>query len=53
MGLYCVLWGKNEEMMPTNTPDQEVDSGKQYNMEDLELLSFKMSNTSAGTNGEN
>ncbi|XP_027109725.1 WAT1-related protein At1g09380 [Coffea arabica] len=53
MGLYCVLWGKNEEMKPTKTPDQEVDSGKQFTMEDLELQLFKKSNTSAGTNGEN
>ncbi|KAL3538320.1 hypothetical protein ACH5RR_001686 [Cinchona calisaya] len=44
LGLYGVLWGKNEEVKPTKTTDSGVDNGKKFNMEDLELQLFKKSN---------
>ncbi|KAL3515905.1 hypothetical protein ACH5RR_022807 [Cinchona calisaya] len=53
MGLYGVLWGKNEEMKTTNkAPDLEVDFGKQITIEDIELQLFKRANICIVPHGE-
>lgn len=57
LGLYGVLWGKNEEIKSTKTTDPGVDYGKQFTKDDIELQLSKKSNAvsaqATGSNGDN